>query len=131
MQEAYCNLHDKGYAHSIECWHDGMLAGGLYGIVLDRIFFGESMFTLKRDASKVALFELVRHALQAGIKLIDCQIRTDHLTALGAREVSRGDFQELLENYIRSMEPQKKWRLQKTNKEGIGSADACQEERRL
>jgi len=111
MQTAYLRLHERGYAHSIECRQEGTLAGGLYGIALDRVFFGESMFSLVKDASKVALHELVQYAKMSGIHMIDCQIRTEHLTTLGAREISREHFQKILLQYIRTMEPQKKWRL--------------------
>lgn len=111
MKSAYIHLHELGYAHSIECWQDTVLAGGLYGVALDRVFFGESMFSRVRDASKIALHALVQYALLAGIKVIDCQIRTPHLAGFGAREVSRQDFQGMLIRFIRNTEPQKKWRL--------------------
>jgi len=123
MKAAYCRLHELGYAHSIEC------SGGLYGIMLDRIFFGESMFSAVQNASKIALYSLVRHARSLRIKAIDCQMRTEHLVRFGAREISRGQFQQLLRENIISLAPQKKWRLHRTDKEGIGHADACQEER--
>lgn len=111
MQQAYCRLHDLGFAHSIECWRDGQLAGGLYGVCLDRIFFGESMFTRVTDASKVALAALVRQALGLGIAMIDCQMTTDHLLRFGTREVSRETFQAQLDAHIGDCLPQKKWRL--------------------
>lgn len=111
MQKAYIRLHELGYAHSIECWQDSILAGGLYGIALDRVFFGESMFTRVQDASKTALHALVQYALRSDISLIDCQIRTEHLAGFGAREISREDFQNMLQRFIRTVEPQKKWRL--------------------
>ena len=92
MIEAYCRLHQLGYAHSVESWHEGVLVGGLYGVALGKVFFGESMFTLKTDASKVALVHLVK-LLQAGeFQLIDCQVSTRHLQSLGAREISRREF---------------------------------------
>jgi leucyl/phenylalanyl-tRNA--protein transferase len=128
MTESYIRLHELGYAHSIECWHGGMLAGGLYGIALDRVFFGESMFAAVTDASKFALHALIGHARSADIRLIDCQVRTGHLLRFGAREISREEFQNLLARHIRHTEPQKKWRLQRTDKEGIGHTGACQEE---
>jgi len=112
MKEVYIKLHTQGYAHSIECWQETELAGGLYGIALDRMFFGESMFSGVKDASKYALHALVQYALQAGIRLIDCQIRTEHLAGFGAREVSREDFQDMLARFILGADPQKKWRLQ-------------------
>ncbi len=111
MQRAYCRLHDLGFAHSVECWRDGQLAGGLYGVCLDRIFFGESMFTRSTDASKVALATLVQLALDHGIALIDCQMTTEHLLRFGARELSREAFQEQLDTHILGCRPQKKWRL--------------------
>ena len=130
MIEAYCRLHELGYAHSIECRRGSELAGGLYGIALGRIFFGESMFSLVRDASKVALQALVRHAAATGIRMIDCQMRTEHLVRLGARELPRKDFQHILDRFVYPLAPQKKWRLRYTDKEGIGTAGACQEEGR-
>jgi len=111
MQQAYIRLHQLGFAHSIECWRDGQLAGGLYGVCLDRIFFGESMFTRITDASKVALAALVEHALDLGIALIDCQMATDHLRRFGARELSRKAFLAQLETCIDQCLPQGKWRL--------------------
>ncbi len=111
MVEAYCNLHRIGFAHSIECWHQGALAGGLYGICLDNVFFGESMFTEITDASKVALAALITYARQANIRMIDCQMTTDHLLRFGAKELSRHLFQQLLETHITLCKPQKKWRL--------------------
>ncbi|MBI5641501.1 MAG: leucyl/phenylalanyl-tRNA--protein transferase [Nitrospirae bacterium] len=96
MMEAYCRLHEKGYAHSIETWLGDELAGGLYGVALGGIFFGESMFSLKRDASKVALVELVRHLEKNGCSLIDCQVTSEHLLSLGATEIPRAEFLEIL-----------------------------------
>ena len=89
------------------------------------------MFTNRSNGSKVALHYLVQHALQSGIRMIDCQIKTEHLARFGAREISRDEMGERLRDYIRSTAPQKKWRLQITNKEEIGAADACQEEKVL
>lgn len=92
MISAYQSLNRRGVAHSIEVWHEDTLAGGLYGIQLGRLFFGESMFSAQRDASKVALATLTDLALQKGIDLIDCQIHTSHLASLGAREIDREQF---------------------------------------
>ena len=92
MIEAYCTLHALGHAHSVETWIDGRLAGGLYGIALGRMFFGESMFTRVPDASKIAFVHLVRQLEQWGFGLIDCQMRTDHLASFGASEIPRTDF---------------------------------------
>jgi len=111
MAEAYCRLHELGYAHSIECWKEGRLAGGLYGVALGRVFFGESMYSDESNASKIALHALVQHAKEIGIAFIDCQMRTGHLVRLGAREISRPVFQRLLQNNIQYISPKKKWRL--------------------
>lgn len=111
MQQAYCRLHDLGFAHSIECWRDGQLAGGLYGVCLERIFFGESMFTRVTDASKVALAALVQQALRCHLAMIDCQMTTEHLLRFGARELSREAFQAQLDAHIDQCAPQKKWRF--------------------
>ena len=100
MLEAYRDLHRLGYAHSVETWIDGELAGGLYGVAIGRVFFGESMFSRVRDASKIALAALVAHLKSAGFGLIDCQMRTPHLETLGAREIPRRRFSRLLEELI-------------------------------
>jgi leucyl/phenylalanyl-tRNA--protein transferase len=100
MVAAYGELHRLGYAHSVETWVDGELAGGLYGVAIGRVFFGESMFSRVRDASKIALAALVAHLESAGFGLIDCQMRTRHLETLGAREIPRARFSRLLEELI-------------------------------
>jgi leucyl/phenylalanyl-tRNA--protein transferase len=100
MLEAYRGLHRLGYAHSVETWIDGELAGGLYGVAIGRVFFGESMFSRARDASKIALVALVAHLKSAEFRLIDCQMRTRHLESLGAREIARRRFSGLLEELI-------------------------------
>src|SRR5487761_2637099 len=87
MQAAYCQLHERGYAHSVETWIDGNLAGGLYGVAIGRAFYGESMFARAADASKIALAHLCRHLERLGFAVIDCQMSTAHLASLGAREV--------------------------------------------
>jgi leucyl/phenylalanyl-tRNA--protein transferase len=92
MRAAYGHLHDLGHAHSVETWHDGQLVGGLYGIALGRVFFGESMFSTARDASKVALKRLVDEALRRGLTMIDCQVASPHLGSLGARGIPRSEF---------------------------------------
>lgn len=92
MIDAYERLHDLGHAHSIESWQDGELVGGLYGVQIGRMFFGESMFTHVSNASKVALVHLVQRLRPAGFPMIDCQQETAHLASLGARPVSRADF---------------------------------------
>ena len=100
MIAAYRSMHRLGYAHSVETWIDGGLAGGLYGVAIGRVFFGESMFSRSRDASKIALAALVAHLTSAGFGLIDCQMRTRHLETLGAREIPRRRFSRLLEELI-------------------------------
>ncbi len=92
MINAYCRVHEAGYAHSVEVWQAGELAGGLYGISLGRSFFGESMFARRSNASKVALYYLVEHVKALQFNLIDCQITTDHLVSMGAREIPRSQF---------------------------------------
>lgn len=89
-------LHRQGFAHSIECWDDEQLVGGLYGLALGRAFFGESMVSRARDASKVALAWLIARLRVGGYELLDCQFMTDHLASLGVVEVSRADYQSLL-----------------------------------
>jgi leucyl/phenylalanyl-tRNA---protein transferase len=100
MREAYLRLHRLGYAHSVETWIEGELSGGLYGIAVGRVFFGESMFSGARDASKIALAALVAHLRSEGFGLIDCQMRTRHLETLGAREIPRRRFSRLLEELV-------------------------------
>lgn len=109
MIEAYCRLHELGWAHSVEAWIDGELAGGLYGVAMGRMFFGESMFTRVSDASKVALVHLAR-ALQAdGFGLIDCQMATAHLASLGARQIPRREFAGRVEELINFHKPVVPW----------------------
>jgi leucyl/phenylalanyl-tRNA--protein transferase len=96
MRAAYCELHRAGVAHSAETWQGGRLVGGLYGVQLGRVFFGESMFSLERDASKCALSALVRRALATGIEVIDCQLASRHLASLGSRAIPRSEFVALL-----------------------------------
>lgn len=96
MREAYIRLHHSGYAHSVESWYGDELAGGLYGVALGSVFFGESMFAHRSDASKVAFVTLVRQLTAWGFTLIDCQVTTPHLMSLGAREMPRPEFLRLL-----------------------------------
>ena len=109
MPEAYRELHRLGYAHSVETRIDGALAGGLYGVALGGVFFGESMFSFARDASKIALAALVAHLRSAGFGLIDCQMRTRHLERLGAREIPRRRFSRLLSELIHYPRPPGSW----------------------
>ena len=100
MIAAYCALHEQGLAHSIETWIDGDLAGGLYGVALGRMFYGESMFTHAADASKIALVHLVRQIKRWHFGMIDCQLHTGHLASLGAREIPRADFMRKLQELV-------------------------------
>lgn len=97
MQSAYHDLYHLGYAHSVETWIDGKLAGGLYGVALGGIFYGESMFSCVRDASKIALAHLCLHLNRLGFGIIDCQMETTHLASLGARPIPRDDFIAVLD----------------------------------
>jgi leucyl/phenylalanyl-tRNA--protein transferase len=99
MREAYLELHRHGYAHSVETYLDGQLAGGLYGVRLGGVFFGESMFSRETDASKVALARLVEACIREGIAVIDCQLASRHLGSLGSRSISRRQFQALLREH--------------------------------
>jgi leucyl/phenylalanyl-tRNA--protein transferase len=92
MKKAYLRLHRSGYAHSFETWHEGELVGGLYGVAIGRMFYGESMFSRATDASKVALVALVAELRSRGFPLIDCQMHTPLLASLGAREIPRRSF---------------------------------------
>ena len=100
MRSAYLRLHRLGQAHSFETWRDGQLAGGLYGVRLGEVFFGESMFSRERDASKVALAHLVKVCLRNSIAVIDCQLPSPHLESLGSRTIPRMQFQALLREHI-------------------------------
>jgi leucyl/phenylalanyl-tRNA---protein transferase len=100
IEYSFCALHRQGHAHSIECWRDGDLVGGLYGLAMGRAFFGESMFSRATDASKVALAHLVARLKQGGFVLLDCQFMTDHLASLGAVEISQKDYLGLLETAL-------------------------------
>jgi leucyl/phenylalanyl-tRNA---protein transferase len=94
--ELYAELHDRGYAHSVECWHEGKLAGGLYGVSFAGVFCGESMFTRVTDASKIALTYLVARLKHGGFTLLDAQFMTDHLAKFGAIEIDRADYHRRL-----------------------------------
>ncbi len=104
MRRAYRHLHELGWAHSVETWikgeHGDELVGGLYGIAIGRMFYGESMFSRRTDASKIAAAHLARFLESQGFGMVDCQMRTDHLASLGAREIPRADFLRRLEALI-------------------------------
>jgi leucyl/phenylalanyl-tRNA--protein transferase len=109
MAQAYCRLHESGFAHSVEVWQDNRLAGGVYGVSLGKCFFGESMFTRITNASKVALVALAEHLKQLDFALIDCQITTAHLTRFGAREISRAHYLDELAEALKAATLQGKW----------------------
>ena len=98
--ESYTQLHEIGFAHSVECWDDEGLQGGLYGVALGRAFFGESMFTRKADASKVALVHLVEWLREDGYTMLDTQWMTDHLRQFGGEEISRDEYFILLDEAL-------------------------------
>jgi len=99
INQAYIDLHHQGYAHSVEVWCDDELVGGLYGVALGQVFFGESMFHTKTDASKVAFVSLVEQLTNWGYQLIDCQVHTKHLASFGAVNCDRSHFVKLLNQY--------------------------------
>lgn len=115
MLEAYCLLHELGHAHSVECWLDGKLAGGLYGLAIGGVFSGESMFSKKTDASKVAMAYIVEKLKLWGFDFIDCQIPTDHLKRLGAKEIPADIFYQRLQKSIFKNTATEKW--------AVGNAD--------
>jgi len=111
MQVAYSNLHRAGYAHSFETWRDDELVGGLYGVAIGRMFYGESMFSRATDASKVALVSLVDFLKGRGFPMIDCQMHTPLLASLGAREMPRRAFLRALATLVNYDEPPAIWKV--------------------
>lgn len=109
MRKAYLALHELGWAHSVETWVDGRLVGGLYGIAIGRMFYGESMFSHRTDASKIAAAHLARFLEAEGFGMIDCQMRTEHLASLGAREIPRAEFDARLAALTRAGAPPGAW----------------------
>ena len=101
VRNAYIDLHKKGIAHSAEAWQDGKLVGGLYGVRLGKVFFGESMFSHVSNASKFAFISYVQQLLKEDVKLIDCQVYTEHLESLGARMIARKEFIKLITDATR------------------------------
>ncbi len=112
MMEAYIRLYRSGFAHSVEVWFDKKLVGGLYGVSLGSAFFGESMFTKKNNASKVAFVTLFNQLVSWKFSLIDCQLTTPHLISLGAREIPRIEFLELLKSALLKSTKKGKWTLE-------------------
>ena len=100
MLEAYVDLHHRGFAHSIEVWEESRLVGGIYGLALGRVFFGESMFSLRPDASKIALIALCRELQKRSMELLDCQVANPHLFSMGAQEIQREAFERELSELI-------------------------------
>ena len=111
MTRAYCDLQRAGYAHSVETWSGDLLAGGIYGVSLGRCFFGESMFARLDNASKVALATLVEHIRERSFVFLDCQVRTEHMIGMGAREVPRSLFLRQLEGGLRAPDVKGRWSL--------------------
>ena len=111
MKDSYLELHNLDIAHSVEVWLDGRLVGGLYGIAMGQLFFGESMFSKESNASKVALVHLTGQLLVWGYKLIDCQVQSNHMDSLGACSIPRNDFQQYLEKFRDKQGTEGKWEL--------------------
>ncbi len=109
MISAYTALHHQGIAHSVETWIEGRLAGGLYGVAIGKMFFGESMFSRVTDASKIALVHLVKQLERWGYGLIDCQMKTAHLVTMGGREIPRLAFAGILEELVTVPEKNRRW----------------------
>ena len=109
MVDSYINLHTLGYAHSIETWRENKLVGGLYGVCLGRSFFGESMFSFESDASKIALVALSKHLKKQDFDLIDCQVTTDHLVSMGAIEISRNSFLDIIRESVKKKDDKIIW----------------------
>jgi leucyl/phenylalanyl-tRNA--protein transferase len=105
IEDGFIRLHQMGQAHSVEAWQGGELVGGLYGVRLGAAFFGESMFSLRTDASKIALAWLVARLKVGGFRLLDCQFMTDHLRSLGAVEISQKDYLALLAEALSAVDP--------------------------
>lgn len=109
MRIAYGKMHELGYAHSVECWQDNELAGGLYGMALGRVFYGESMFSRVTDASKVALVYLTDKLKEWHYQIIDCQVQSDHLKRMGAQDIPRRQFCALLERWCEQRPADHAW----------------------
>ena len=110
MLEAYDELHRRGFAHSVEAWQGDALVGGLYGVAIGRMFFGESMFTRVADSSKVALAHLIETLKRRAMPMIDCQQETEHLARFGARPIPRREFAQRLARLVNSDQPQEPWK---------------------
>ncbi|MCE7903048.1 MAG: leucyl/phenylalanyl-tRNA--protein transferase [Gammaproteobacteria bacterium PRO9] len=122
MQAAYGQLHELGHAHAIEVWQGSKLVGGVYGVVLGQVFFGESMFSLADDASKVALVWLAHLADSHGLRLIDCQVPNPHLASLGSELLPRAEFMEYLDQLIPGDGSRRAWRHDPEPTAGLGTS---------
>ncbi len=109
MEAAYIQLHEQQVAHSVEVWYEGKLVGGLYGVAIGQVFFGESMFSQINDASKVGLVHLTSHLIRWGYQLIDCQVYSNHLFSLGAQEISRHHFTHHLKQWCNQPGRDESW----------------------
>lgn len=109
IQSAYIRMHQLGYVHSVETYMDGALVGGLYGMALGQVFFGESMFSRRTDASKIAFAHLTRFLEQRNFRVLDCQMTTRHLASLGGREIARDEFAKLLDAFADVTSPPARW----------------------
>ncbi|MGI9281285.1 MAG: leucyl/phenylalanyl-tRNA--protein transferase [Endozoicomonas sp.] len=111
MKEAYSELHQQGFAHSVEVWSENKLMGGLYGVAIDKIFFGESMFSFATNTSKLAMISLCKELLRRNFRLVDCQIHSPHLESLGAKMISRDAFLKALKDGCRTPPTSAHWKL--------------------
>ena len=109
MLAAFIHLHERGWAHSIEVWEDGQLTGGLYGVCIGRVFFGESMFSNATNASKFAMLGLCAVMLETGLELLDCQVVSGHLLNMGATTISRTEFSAALGRFCSGQMPFNHW----------------------
>lgn len=119
MIDAYIRLHQSGIAHSIECWFDGKLVGGLYGVSMGKVFFGESMFSRMPDASKIAFVYLAKQLARWGFELIDCQVYSQHLESLGAKLIPRSEFKKILQQNISHLSEHVSWHFDAALTESI------------
>ncbi len=123
INEAYQEMHARGFAHSVEVWQKGELVGGLYGIAMGQIFFGESMFALAANASKYGFICLVQALQDLNFRLVDCQVHTDHLASLGAKEIPRREFENYLLNFIKEDSIASDWPEDLSRKNIINSSN--------
>jgi leucyl/phenylalanyl-tRNA--protein transferase len=101
VEKAYCKMYEKGFAHSAEVWNGNKLVGGLYGIRLGSVFFGESMFSKENNASRFAFLKYLQKLKEKGVQLIDCQVYTEYLESFGAKMIGRDEFISLLKDFIK------------------------------